>query len=67
LPKGLKETGLKETRESWLRKGARGRKPMQGRLDDVFPPLRLAESTKVSAQASAQELVPAGEVSQKFS
>jgi integrase len=36
-------------------------------LDDVFPPLRLAESTKVSAQTSAQELVPAGEVSQKFS
>jgi integrase len=36
-------------------------------LDDVFPPLQLAESTKVSAQASAQELVPAGEVSRKFS
>ena len=36
-------------------------------LDDVLPPLQLAESTKVSAQASAQELVPAGEVSQKFS
>jgi len=36
-------------------------------LDDVLPPLQLAESTKVSAQASAQELVPASEVSQKFS
>jgi integrase len=36
-------------------------------LDDVLPPLQLAESTKVSAQASAQELVPAGEVSRKFS
>jgi hypothetical protein len=28
---------------------------------------RSAESAKVSAQASAQELVPASEVSQKFS
>ena len=36
-------------------------------LDDVLPPLQLAESTKVSAQASAQALVPAGEVSRKFS
>jgi integrase len=36
-------------------------------LDDVLPPLQLAESTKVSAQGSAQELVQAGEVSQKFS
>jgi hypothetical protein len=36
-------------------------------LDDVLPPPELAESIKVSAQASAQELVPAGEVSQKFS
>jgi integrase len=36
-------------------------------LDDVLPPLQFAESTKVSAQASAQELVPASEVSQKFS
>lgn len=36
-------------------------------LDDVLLPLPLPESTKVSAQASAQELVPAGEVSQKFS
>jgi hypothetical protein len=32
-------------------------------LDDVLPPLQLAESTKVSAQ----EVVPAGEVSRKFS
>jgi integrase len=36
-------------------------------LDDVLPPLQLAESTKVSAQGSAQELVQAGEVSPKFS
>jgi integrase len=36
-------------------------------LDDVLPPLQLAESTKVSAQASAQELVLANEVSQKSS
>jgi integrase len=36
-------------------------------LDDVLPALQLSESTTISAQASAQELVPAGEVSRKFS
>ena len=35
-------------------------------LDDVLPP-QLSESTTISAHASAQELVPAGEVSRKFS
>jgi hypothetical protein len=36
-------------------------------LDDVLPSPQLADSTTISAQASAQELVPAGEVSQKSS
>jgi integrase len=36
-------------------------------LDDVLPSPQLTESTTISAQASAQELVPAGEVSQKSS
>jgi hypothetical protein len=36
-------------------------------LDDMLPPLQLAESIKVSAQPSAQELAPAREVSQKSS
>ena len=36
-------------------------------LDDVLPAPQLSESTTISAQASAQELVPAGEVSRKFS
>jgi integrase len=36
-------------------------------LDDVLPSPQLTESTTISAQTSAQELVPAGEVSQKSS
>jgi integrase len=36
-------------------------------LDDVLPSPQLAESTAISAQASAQELAPAGEVSRKSS
>jgi hypothetical protein len=36
-------------------------------LDDVLPAPQLSESTTISAQASAQELVPVGEVSQKSS
>jgi hypothetical protein len=33
----------------------------------VLPSSQLAESTTISAQASTQELVPAGELSQKSS
>jgi hypothetical protein len=36
-------------------------------LDDVLPAPKFTESTKVSAQTPAQELVPAGEVFQKSS
>jgi hypothetical protein len=36
-------------------------------LDGVLPAPRLSESITISAQGSAQELVPAGEVSQKSS
>jgi integrase len=36
-------------------------------LDGVLPAPQLSESTTISAQGSAQELVPAGEVSQKSS
>jgi hypothetical protein len=36
-------------------------------LDGVLPAPQVSESTTISAQDSAQELVPAGEVSQKSS